>query len=169
MTAESELAELTAWVMRLFVILGMIFLIGIIALGIHVIPIYLSHNSAAQHCLDALSKLPLPPNATSGTKDWEIGGYEGAGQLCEAMAFIVIKSDAPKDNILDFYNTRFPALGKELGADCHVVSFDNLPDYGTPSEITTLAEHTALNQRSSTYAIWVILPLEDRSWDIRGW
>lgn len=144
-------------------------LVGITALLVCYAPLYLAHNRAAQHCLDALSKLPLPPDATFATKDWEIGTYEGASQLCEAAAFIVIKSDAPKERILDFYHTRFPALGKELDADCYVASLDNLPQVEVPSGITTLAEHSASNQKSSTYAIWVILPLENMSWDIRGW
>ena len=89
--------------------------------------------------------------------------------MCEAAAFIVIKSDAPKERILDSYNTRFPALSKELEADWNGASFDNLPQVEVFSEITTLAEHTAPSQRSSPYAVWVILPVDENSWDIRGW
>jgi len=85
------------------------------------------------------------------------------------MAFIIIKSNEPKESVLDFYKTHFPASDFEIDGEYYVASFDDLPQVRVPSEITNLAEHTAPNQRSSTYAVWMLLPVEDRGWDIRGW
>jgi hypothetical protein len=144
-------------------------LVGITALPACCVPLYLSHNAAAKHLLANLLKLPLPSGATSGTRDWDIGAYEGASNLCEATAFIIIKSDAPKESVLDFYKTHFPASDREVDGEYYVASFDNLPQVEVPSEISDLVEHTAPDQRSATYAVWIILPIDEDSWDIRGW
>jgi len=148
---------------------AIILAVGITVLLVCCAPLYLSHNAAAQHLLAKLNKLPLPPNAITSNQGWDVGGYEGASTLCEATAFIIIQSNEPKESVLDFYKTHFPASDFEVDGDYYVASFDNLPQVRVPSEITELAKHTAPNQRSSTYAVWMILPVEDRGWDIRGW
>jgi hypothetical protein len=155
--------------MRFLMALGLFVLVGIAALFIWIAPLYFSHNTAAEQLLAKLNKLPLPANAAKSDQGWNVGGYEGASTLCEAMAFVIIKSNEPKQDVLDFYKTHFPPSDFETDGEYYVASFDNLPQVRLPSDIPDLAEHTAPNQRSTTYAVWIILPVEDRGWDIRGW
>ena len=148
---------------------ALMILMGITALLVCCGPLYLSHNRTAQHLLLVLNRVDLPPNTVSENREWNVGGYEGASTACEALAYIIIKSDEPRESVLKFYNNRFPAIEKqESDADCYVASFDQLPPE-TPSDITDICAATPLNQRRTTHAVWMKQTVEVQAWDIRGW
>ncbi|HEX4139243.1 MAG TPA: hypothetical protein VHY09_02780 [Candidatus Methylacidiphilales bacterium] len=152
----------------LWITLGIAFL-ACTALFAWLYPVYHTHNLAAEKLLGRLSALPLPPDSRIQRKDWEIGGYEGAGTLCEAAAFIIVRSNAPKESVLSFYKDNFPPSAREVTGDYHIAPFDELPPVEVPYGVSDLAEHMPPSQKASTYAIWIILPIGDRSWDIRSW
>lgn len=156
--------------MRLIQILGVIFLIGLIALFLHVIPIYQSHNRAAEEVLNCISNEPLPANTIVMGKDWEVGAYEGASNLCEAAAFIVVKSEEPKERVFEFYKSRFPAMGKKVDSDFHIASLDDLPSLtNIPGNISRMATSMTPTERKITYVIWGIRAVDELGWDIRSW
>jgi hypothetical protein len=168
MTYKSKLAELIGWPNRLFGLFGTI--VGIVAVAIYVVPIYQSHNRAAREVLSSILSEPLPPNTTITKKDWEVGAYEGASNLCEAAAFVVIKSEEPKENILEFYKSRFPAMGKKVDSDFYIASLDDLPPLqNIPGNIDQMAASMTPSDRKVTYVIWGICPVDELGWDIRGW
>jgi hypothetical protein len=132
-------------------------------------PLYFSHNRTAQHLLGVLNNVDLPPHTSTVDRQWDVGGYEGASTACEALAYIVIKSDEPRDDVLKFYNDRFPAIQKqEIDADCYVAPFDQLPPL-TPSNIRDACAKISPDQRKTTYAVWMKQVVESQAWDVRGW
>jgi hypothetical protein len=149
--------------------LGILILVAIAALLICFSPLYLAHNRVAQHLLTNLNKLPLPPNATAIKEGWNVGGYEGASTLCEAVAFVAVRSNEPKESVLDFYIKHTPAPSDIADNEYYVAALDNLPEVRVPSEISDLAKHATPEDRGTTYAVWIIQPVEDQGWDIRAW
>jgi hypothetical protein len=165
---RKKLVSLTASLLRVFRNLGIVCLLGIIAFVLYVTPVYVDHNRMSREVLEALEAMPLPPGAVVTKKGWDVGAYEGAGNLCEGLGFIEIKSDAPKQEISDFYQRLFPNAGRKVDADFGIASMND-HSFPTPDDIGDLFAQIPPETAQSTYVIWGKRPLSELSWDIRGW
>jgi hypothetical protein len=158
------------WLFRIFWIAAIAVLAGLIALIVHVVPIYKHHNRAAQEVLEVLTSAPLPPDTSVLERDWNISSYEGAGNLCEAGAFIVIQSETPREKVFAFYQGLFPAMGARVDSNFHIAPLDHLPPLtAVPGDIDQIAGHLSPEERKITYIVWGIRPLGELGWDVRGW